>query len=161
MRTLLDEIQSVQRHQKRRHLRRGVTSLVVLGLGFAAYDGWRTLDRRNRTAACRVAGAGISDVWNDEARQTLRASLSSSEVGYAAVTADKVMPWLDDYALAWQAARTEACLDADVHGTWTPDLLERGLWCLNERRTELEMLLTELSRRSEEHTSELQSQPWY
>ena len=147
MRTLLDEIQSVQRHQKRRHLRRGVTSLVVLGLGFAAYDGWRTLDRRNRTAACRVAGAGISDVWNDEARQTLRASLSSSEVGYAAVTADKVMPWLDDYALAWQAARTEACLDADVHGTWTPDLLERGLWCLNERRTELEMLLTELSRR--------------
>ena len=65
-------------------------------------------------------------------------------VSYGATTADKVMPWLDAHASAWQQARTEACLNEDVRGVWDEDTLDRALWCLDERKMELEALTTEL-----------------
>jgi tetratricopeptide (TPR) repeat protein len=55
------------------------------------------------------------------------------------------MPWFDGQAHAWQTAQTETCLAGEVHDTWDADLLDRGLWCLEERRMEFEALVTELS----------------
>jgi eukaryotic-like serine/threonine-protein kinase len=124
---------------------------VFVGLGFAAavvvggVAGMRW-ERATRVAACEEAGASIAEVWNDETRETLRAGLVETGVSYAAEMADKVMPWIDEYARTWQSARTDACMDAEVQQVWDADLFARSLWCLDERRMELEALVTELSR---------------
>jgi eukaryotic-like serine/threonine-protein kinase len=117
-----------------------VAALVVVAMLGVRWD------RANRAAACEEAGATIFGAWNDGARERLRAALVGTGVSHAEVTANKVMPWLDDYARAWQTARTQACLDTDVHGQWNEDLLGRAQWCLDERRMELEAMLEELSR---------------
>jgi serine/threonine-protein kinase len=66
-------------------------------------------------------------------------------VSYAAITAEKAMPWLDTHVRAWGEARRELCLDARVRGTVDDAALERALWCLDDRRIELEALVEELA----------------
>jgi eukaryotic-like serine/threonine-protein kinase len=143
MDALVSALASGQARARRRRVLGGLA--LVATLAVVAMLGMRW-DRANRAAACEKAGATIFEAWNDEARERLRAALVGTGVSHANVTADKVMPWLDDHARAWQAARTEACLDTNVRGQWKEDLLGRALWCLDERRMEFEALLEELSR---------------
>jgi eukaryotic-like serine/threonine-protein kinase len=143
MQALLD---ALARGQRQARLHRGLGVAGALGLCAAAFVGWQAVDRHNRVMDCESAGSSIAQVWNDEAREELHAALVGTGVARAEATADKVMPWLDDHARAWQAARTDACLDAQVHGAWDEDTYDRSLWCLDERRMELEALVVELSR---------------
>jgi eukaryotic-like serine/threonine-protein kinase len=126
--------------------RRALAFLGVLGACAAGLWGWQAVDPRARVSACERAGAEIAEVWNDDAREALRAAIAGTGASYANVAAETVMPWLDDNAQAWQVARTEACLDAEVRGAWDADIFERGLWCLGERRMEFDALVAELSR---------------
>ena len=103
-------------------------------------------DRAGRVAACEDAGARIVEVWNDEARASVRAGILATGLGYAPVTADKVMPFLDAQAAAWRDQRTRACVRADLEATLDAEQLDRVVWCLDERWMELAALVTELSR---------------
>jgi eukaryotic-like serine/threonine-protein kinase len=143
MEALLD---ALARGQTRSRWRRGLEVVGVLGVCVAGLAGWREVQRRRAVAQCEAAAASIAEVWNDDTRATLRAALVGTGVSYADTTADKAMPWLDAQANAWQTARTEVCLDTEVYGTWDADVSERALWCLEERRMQLEALLVELSR---------------
>lgn len=126
---------------------------IGVGLGFAACVGtfgvmgyhW---ERNARMTACEREGQSIAEVWNDDVREGLRSALVSTGVSHAEETHERMVPWLDLYASAWQAARTQVCLDGEVHGAWSTEQLDRGLWCLDERRMGLEALLAELSRSS-------------
>jgi eukaryotic-like serine/threonine-protein kinase len=139
-------LHALERGQTRARLRRGLGVAGLLGLGVATFVGVQEVERRRAVAACERAGESIAEVWNETARETLREALVGTGGSHAEVTADKVMPWLEDHAQAWKTARTEACLDADVHGTWDEELHTRAQWCLDERRMELEALVEELSR---------------
>ena len=124
-----------------------VAALVVVGIaavvaGIAAERRW---DLAARVAACDEAGAEIAAVWNDEARADLRRALVATGVPYAETAASRVVPWIDQHAAAWRQARTDACLDASVRGSWTADTAERAAWCLEERRLGLESLLAEFA----------------
>jgi tetratricopeptide (TPR) repeat protein/predicted Ser/Thr protein kinase len=119
---------------------RGIAILGGLGLVIAGVVGVRMLDEQRRIAACE----GIDVAWNDEQRAAVRAGLIDTGAPDAAITADKLMPWLDEQADALRGARTRACLAHDVQHTWTPDMLDRASWCLDERELELDALVTEL-----------------
>lgn len=120
-----------------------LVGVVALGLGVAGQRRW---ELARRSAACEVAGAAIDAVWNDEARQRLRDAFAATGVSFAATTADKVMPWLDERAAAWAQARTEVCMGAEVHGTWSEDALDRAVWCLEEQQLSMASLVEELGR---------------
>jgi GNAT superfamily N-acetyltransferase len=48
------------------------------------------------------------------------------------------MPWLDEQAGAWKQARTDVCLNAERPGrVGREDLLDRAMWCLEDRHMEL------------------------
>jgi tetratricopeptide (TPR) repeat protein/tRNA A-37 threonylcarbamoyl transferase component Bud32 len=122
----------------------GVTLALVVatvGGGWA----WQTAKAAAAVASCEAAGASIDEIWNDEARARVRAGLLATGLGHAATTADKVMPWLDRQAAAWREARTGACIDAEIRGTWDAATGERGLQCLEERRLVLASLVTTLA----------------
>ena len=66
--------------------------------------------------------------------------------GTGACTADKVLPWLDQYAASWQEHRELACVDAHVHKRSSAETLERARWCLDVRQLRLSALTQELAR---------------
>jgi eukaryotic-like serine/threonine-protein kinase len=140
---LVDALASGQGRTRRRR--------VAIGLGFLACAaasgvmGYRW-ERHARVQACERAGESIAEVWNADARDALHTALMSTGVSHARDTHDRLTPWLEAYAKAWQTARTQVCLDAEVDGTWNDEQLDRGLWCLDERRVGFEALLAELSR---------------
>jgi eukaryotic-like serine/threonine-protein kinase len=140
---LVDVLVSGRRRTRRR---RSAVGFGLVACVIAAGAAWQRWDRSMRIATCERAGEAIAVIWNDDARETLRAALVGTNVSYAEETAAKVMPWLDEYARSWQGARFEACMDATVAGTWDANILDRSVWCLDERRMKLEALLRELSR---------------
>jgi tetratricopeptide (TPR) repeat protein len=141
-----DLLEALERGQATAGRQRFVVAAAGVVLVVGGVLGMREVDARRRVAACEERGASIAEVWNDDARAEVEAAMLATEVSYARVSADKVMPWLDRQAEEWKRVRTEVCLDADVHGTRTADAVERSLWCLDERRMELEALVTELGR---------------
>jgi tetratricopeptide (TPR) repeat protein len=139
-------LSALERGQVRRGARMGLAATGAIGLAIGAGVIVHGLDVRRRTSACAEAGADIDAVWNEQRRTHLRDALAAGGTVQATTTAQKVIPWIDDQAQAWQNARTEACIDHDVREVWDGDTLARSLWCLDERRMELESLVDELVR---------------
>jgi eukaryotic-like serine/threonine-protein kinase len=143
METLVEALLSGQSRSRRRRAGLGVGLVASVVAATLTWQGWQ---RARQVAACEQEGESIAEVWNDETRETLRGALTGTGVSHAEETAKKVMPWLDGQARAWQDARTQACLEARVQGSWDLEVLDRSRWCLDEHRMELEALVTELSR---------------
>ncbi len=142
--TMADLLSALERGHARARARRVLVGVGVFGLvgvaGTLAYH----RDVQQRITTCEQAGTSIEEVWNQDTSQRIHAAMAATQLSYAETTANKVMPWLDGHAQAWRHARTEACLDADVRQVWDADTLDRSLWCLDERRLELESLIGEL-----------------
>ncbi len=136
------------RGQQRARVRIAGAALATVGLLAGGAWAWQQAEQSRHTAACEAAGAAISEVWNDRARARVREALVATGLSYAPTTADKLMPWLDRQAAAWQQARTEVCLEAGA--SERGEDLDRTMWCLDERRLELESLVAELSRANEQ-----------
>ena len=128
--------------------RRMVAGAAALALAVAGGFGARHSIEARQVAACEAEGASIAEAWNEGVQRRLRDGLVATGVAYAEATADRVMPYFQAQAEAWRAARTEACLDARVREATSDALHEQSVWCLDERRMELEALVAELSRAS-------------
>jgi eukaryotic-like serine/threonine-protein kinase len=138
-------VEVLRRGRARTRWQRTLVVAGVVGILAAGGLGWQKLDHERQVAACEASGAEIHAVWNEESRDRLRAAFVDAGVSDALATADRAARWLDESAQSWQVARTEACLDASVRGTWNDDLFERSSWCLDERRMEFEALFAALS----------------
>jgi tetratricopeptide (TPR) repeat protein len=141
MSALLD---TLAKGRKRAAVRKGLLTVGVLALLGAGVEGQRRWDIARRTAACEATGNELDVAWNAEREQALHDALVATGLGYAPMTAEQVVPSLAQRAQAWRHARIEACLDADVQRRWDATTLDRSLWCLEERRMELESLVDEL-----------------
>jgi eukaryotic-like serine/threonine-protein kinase len=142
MEALLTELSRGQARGRRRSILLGVGGLALLALGA---EGARRVDRANRVTACERAGAEIEQVWNDEARASIRQRLVATEVPVAKATADKVMPWLDAHADEWRVNRTEVCLAASLEERLDAEDHDKAVWCLEDRRLSFEGLVELLS----------------
>ncbi len=128
-------------------------AVAVAGVGVTAWQASVAQEQRRRDRVieqCTEQGQSVTAIWNDDARAAVREGLLATEVSYAAMTAERVMPWLDRQSEAWAEARTEACLDANVRATWDSDTLDRAVWCLDEHRLELASLVEQLSHADED-----------
>lgn len=115
------------------------TAVIVLGQA-----GWRHWNLRQRTEACETSGAQVEQVWNETRRRKVVEGLMATGTSQAATTAEKVMPWIDGQAEAWREARVDACLSAEVRDEWDEETYERALWCLEDGRMQLDVLVEDL-----------------
>jgi tetratricopeptide (TPR) repeat protein len=95
--------------------------------------------------ACEVAGAELDVVWHESAQTGVREAFLATGEQDARTTADKALHSVGEQAQAWKRARTEICLHTEAR-EWSDDLLARAVWCLDDRRSELEVLVEEFTR---------------
>lgn len=125
--------------------RRVLAGLVAVAVAFPAWFGVRSYLEAQQVAMCEADGASIADVWNTDVQTKLREGLLATGLSYAETTAVNVMPYFEAQAEVWRDARTEACLHTRVWRDWTEDTLDQSVWCLDERRMQLESLVAELT----------------
>jgi tetratricopeptide (TPR) repeat protein/tRNA A-37 threonylcarbamoyl transferase component Bud32 len=118
---------------------------VIPALLGAALGG-RAIIQARTTASCEAKGGAIEDLWNADVREQVAAALRGTGVANAEATAQKTMPWLDAYAREWQSARADVCMAAHVRSDLSQALLEKALWCLDERWMDFGALVAELRR---------------
>ena len=117
----------------------GVTAMLAVPAGlWTANDARRAQEQEDRITACERAGSEVETVWNDEARDRLRAGLLSTGVTFAEDSVDTIVPWLDQYARLWAIGRTEACRHESVYADWDGERLDRSAWCFEDRLLQLE-----------------------
>ena len=122
----------------------GAAVCGVAALG-AVIAGVQRREVARRVAACAATATAIEAAWHDEARQRLRDAFVATGASDAADTAERVIPRLDEQVAAWQQARTEACLNAEVRAVWDADIGERAVFCLEDRELALTALVTQFA----------------
>jgi eukaryotic-like serine/threonine-protein kinase len=141
MDALVSELEQGRVRASRRLLAVIVSGLV--GVAVAGFAG-RAVLRAEALRACDETAAASSP-WNDEVRAQVHDAILASGLAYAPTTAELVTPWLDGFADTWTDARASACRAREVEQSWDADTYERSMWCLEERRMDLEALVGELA----------------
>lgn len=134
----------LERGQTRARIKTAVlvlTAVAVLGAGVVGYQTWQ---EARLTAQCTMEGR-IEDSWNRDTRLALQNGILATGAAHATMAASRVASYVDAQAEAWTKTRTRVCLNARVHKVWSEDMLDRAVWCLDERRMELEALIAEFS----------------
>jgi len=121
--------------QQRRRL--ALVGLAVAGLVPVAMVGLRA----QRIAACEAAGTEISEVWNDETKESLRTAIVATGVNYAETSYQKAVARIDVWAAHWSTLRTQMCREATVEGTRSPEHHAISTECLEEQRDVLAEIL--------------------
>ena len=90
--------------------RRNRVVAVLAGVALVAAGGaggwaWTRADRE----MCRTGASEATAVWNDAARERVRAAFAATGLAHAAASYDRVAARLDGYAEGWAAMRGEAC----------------------------------------------------
>ena len=141
----MDALLSALERGRTRARRRRITTATVGVLAIAgAAVGASAIDRQRRLDACEREGAAIAQVWNDDARATIRARFDELGTPLSRATAPKLEPLLDAYVEAWSQAGREVCVAAQVEHELPEPLFEAARWCLAERRAELATLVEAL-----------------
>ncbi|MEM7156167.1 MAG: tetratricopeptide repeat protein [Myxococcota bacterium] len=125
----------------RRRIRRGALAVGVLALGVGGVYAKQRIDHAQRVAACEESGESIRALWNDDVRARVDQSFAATGQTHAPAVAERVGPWLDDYAEGWRSAQTQACMASEVEHEWNDDTRARAQWCLDDHRVQLEALV--------------------
>lgn len=112
----------------------GAAIVTVLGLAL-----WRPWDRPE--PICSAGGERIASVWNAARSSQLQSALASTGRPYAATVARSVALRLDAYAGSWLGMYRDTCESTHVRGEQSPQLLDRRMRCLDQRRRELGALV--------------------
>jgi len=139
MRALLDALDD-----RSRRGRRGWwigAAVVAVAAGGWGVHAWR---ERAASAACVATREAMDAVWNDDARDALRAGITGTGLGYATALVDRVMPIVDAHVAAWIDARAAAC-DAERSSPLPPEFAAAQAACFDEASAALERWLAVLS----------------
>ncbi len=128
---------------RRRRVALASVALALAGVGAGA--AWSARARAQKIAGCERAGASIEALWSPEVRAQLKASFEGTGLSFAATTAARALPLLDEFVSSWRQVRTDTCVQAEVEGGWAPELTEAADACLEERREQLASFVEALS----------------
>ncbi|MES1240767.1 MAG: serine/threonine-protein kinase [Acidobacteriota bacterium] len=95
---------------------------------------------------CSGAGRKLAGIWDEGRKQAVRASFLGTRLPYAAGAAERVESLLDGYTGDWTTMHREACEASRVRGEQSEDLLDRRMFCLDQRLREVDALAGLFSR---------------
>ncbi|MCH9686336.1 MAG: tetratricopeptide repeat protein, partial [Deltaproteobacteria bacterium] len=127
--------------RRRRHwvVAAALPALVAAGLGARAHARARSL------AACDLEGDAIATAWNDARARSIGAAFSTTQVPNAATAWDRVRARIDPLVDDWRRVRTAVCVEAEVDGTRSAQMLARARSCLDEHSARIRTLAEQWS----------------
>lgn len=128
--------------------RRRALAGVGLVLAGGAAAGALSLFVEREAEPCVLEPDALAGAWDPEVKASVEGAFEATAQVYAVRTYRRVAQRLDDYAIAWGEARTEACRATVVEKVQSQRVLDMRVACLDERRASLQALTTVLSRES-------------
>jgi len=110
---------------------------AAVGVGTAACVGLAALGLHASAMAGPTCDNGAQQLrasLGPDVRAAVRASIEKGTQTHAAHTASQVDAALERYASAWVESYADTCRATHVRGDQSPDLLDRRMACLDERR---------------------------
>jgi tetratricopeptide (TPR) repeat protein/predicted Ser/Thr protein kinase len=95
---------------------------------------------------CRGAERKLTGVWDAERKDAVRAAFLGTHLSYAPIALDRIEAILDRYTGDWTNMHREACEATRVRGEQSEDLLDRRMFCLDQRLREVDALTGLFSR---------------
>ena len=86
----------------------------------------------------------LAGLWDASVATKLRTAFASAAPAMADQASKRVIAWLDAYSMEWRQAGIAACKATHVEGTQPPELLERRVDCLDDRRHALSFVTATL-----------------
>jgi eukaryotic-like serine/threonine-protein kinase len=96
-------------------------------------------------ADCTAGEDRIADVWNPARRAEVEAAFVATGKIYAKDIFEKVAAALDARRDEWVAMHSQACQATRLFRTQSPEVYERRMACLEDRRSELDAFVGELA----------------
>jgi tetratricopeptide (TPR) repeat protein len=121
-----------------------MTGAAVTIIGAVAVGGGLLARGGGGGAVCTDAGRHLAGVWDASRSKRVHDALRRAGVPGVGERWGLVRRQLDDYALAWAAAHTEACRATRVHKEQSEAMLQLRMSCLDDRRSELESAVEQL-----------------
>lgn len=134
-------LQRLEAGRSRRGRRVWIAAAAV-AMAFAAVPAWRTWDERSTRWTC-AGEAEAARVLDDTRRAAVLRGIRSHEAPFSEDVAQRVEAPLDAYATALMTTAYDACVLAESEPP-TPLRAGKARWCLDERRTQFDALLTRL-----------------
>jgi eukaryotic-like serine/threonine-protein kinase len=132
----------------RRLQRRAIVGAAVLGAATVAGAFLLLASRDDGAkvpAACTTGPSRMVGVWDDERRAAAETAFAATGLVYAKDSFARIAATLDERRDRWVTMHKDACEATLVHGTQSPELLDRRMACLDERRAELGAYVHELT----------------
>ena len=112
-----------------------VASIGVLGLAVALGGGPKAA--AVEAPVCEGFESELAEVWNDDARASVRTAIEGTQVALAEEVAERSIEKLDAYASGWIETRADLCRATRVRGDQSEQLLDRRVACLDRQRGQL------------------------
>ncbi|GAB4560957.1 MAG: hypothetical protein Tsb0020_08100 [Haliangiales bacterium] len=138
-------IEALQRDPARRRRGWAMGGVGVALLAAASAGTWGLTSRIDMAAVCSGGDEQLTGVWDQQRRDTVRASILATEAPHAASTWTHVEHLLDSYSESWRAAHRDACEATAVRKEQSAETLDLRMACLSSRRRALEALVEVLS----------------
>ena len=120
---------------------------AVVGVAGASYGvaAYRIAEAR----VCSGAAEELAAVWGPEPRAAVEGAVRATGVAYAERAATTAADLLDEHAARWVAVHTSSCT-SHQRGHLSPQLFDRRMACLRQRRSELAATATVLAQTTRE-----------
>ncbi|HEX6900970.1 MAG TPA: serine/threonine-protein kinase [Thermoanaerobaculia bacterium] len=112
--------------------RRWLAAAAVVLVTGALFSSLGYLQAR-RERLCTGAEEKVAGIWNAEKKREVRAAFLATGAPFAGAVAGSVERSLDRYLRDWAGARREACEATRLRGEQSEDLLDRRMFCLDQR----------------------------
>ncbi|MEA2690919.1 MAG: eukaryotic-like serine/threonine-protein kinase [Acidobacteriota bacterium] len=121
--------------RRRRLLGAAAAGLLLAGViaGYARFAA-------ERGPVCGGAPAKLAGVWDGPGKARVEAAFLATRVPYASATWKGVERALDLYVAGWAGMHRETCEATRVRGEQSEDLLDRRMFCLDQRLGEVKAL---------------------
>ncbi|MEP7009105.1 MAG: serine/threonine-protein kinase [Acidobacteriota bacterium] len=140
----MDELLSTLAHDPEAARRRAWGIAAVLALLIVAGFGLRELALR-RARVCAGGEEKVADLWNPQRKAAVAAAFRATGLPFAEGTWAGVERVLDRYAADWAGMHREACEATRVRGDQSEALLDRRMFCLDQRLRDAGALIDLLS----------------
>lgn len=108
-----------------------VVAAVFAGLGYL---------QARRGQLCSGAEEALAGVWDAPRKEAARAAFLRTRLPFAAAAWNQAEQSLDRYTGAWTAMHRGACEATRLRGEQSEDLLDRRMFCLDQRLREVDAL---------------------